>query len=174
MMNRTKRANQEDSEFNDKLVYINRVSKVVKGGKRLSFSALMVSGDGHGSVGVGIGKANEVPAAINKSSTVARKNMIKIVMKDNTIPHGITVKFGAAKVMLKPASAGTGIIAGGAVRAVVETCGIKDILTKSMGSANKTNVAKATLLGLSKLRDPKEVVAKRKNTAVKDTEASGG
>ncbi len=173
MINQAERVNPEELELNDKLVYINRVSKVVKGGKRLNFTALMVSGDGQGIVGVGIGKANEVPAAINKASTVARKNLVKIKMKGNTIPHEITVKFGAAKVILKPASPGTGIIAGGAVRAVVETAGIKDILTKSMGSANKTNVAKATILALRSIRDPREAMAKRKNSAVKNAEAAG-
>lgn len=148
--------------LNDKLVYLNRVSKVVKGGRRLGFSALVVVGDGNGHVGIGVGKSNEVPEAINKAGAVARKNLIKVKMADNTIPYAMTVKFGAAKVLLKPAAPGTGIIAGGSVRAVVEAAGIKDILTKSLGSANKINVAKATILGLSRIKDPKEEIAKRK------------
>lgn len=148
--------------LNDKLVYLNRVSKVVKGGKRLHFSALVVTGDGNGYVGMGVGKSNEVPEAINKGGAVARKNLIKVQLAGNTIPYETTVRFGAAKVLLKPASPGTGIIAGGSVRAVVEAAGIKDILTKSLGSANRVNVAKATILALSQLKDPKAELAKRK------------
>ena len=151
--------------LNDKLVYINRVAKVMKGGKRLRFSALVVTGDGEGHVGVGIGKANEVPAAINKGGAVARKNLIKVKLAGTTIPHEMTVKFGAAKVMLKPAAPGTGVIAGSSIRAVLEACGIKDILTKSLGSANRINTAKATMLALSQLREPKEEIARRKSTA---------
>ncbi len=148
--------------LNDKLVYLNRVSKVVKGGKRLHFSALVVTGDGNGHVGMGIGKSNEVPEAINKAGAVAKKNLIRVQMAGNTIPYETTVSFGAAKVLLKPASPGTGIIAGGSVRAVVEAAGIKDILTKSLGSSNRINVAKATILALSQLKDPKAELAKRK------------
>lgn len=155
--------------LNDKLVYLNRVSKVVKGGRRLSFSALVVTGDGNGHVGIGIGKSNEVPEAINKAGTVAKKNLIKVIMTGNTIPYEMTVKYGAAKVLLKPATPGTGIIAGGSVRAVVEATGIKDILTKSLGSANKVNVAKATILGLNQIKDPKAEIAKRKGVS-KETE----
>ncbi len=155
--------------LNDKLIYLNRVSKVVKGGRRLGFSALVVVGDGNGHVGIGVGKSNEVPEAINKAGAVAKRNLIKVKMADNTIPYAITVKFGAAKVLLKPAAPGTGIIAGGSVRAVVEAAGIKDILTKSLGSANKINVAKATILGLSQIKDPKEEIAKRKGIK-KETE----
>ena len=156
------RIDPTDLVLTDKLIYINRVAKVVKGGKRLSFSALTVTGDGQGHVGVGIGKANEVPLAINKANAVARKNLIKVNLAGSTVPHEITVKYGAAQVLLKPAAPGTGIIAGGSVRAVLEVVGVKDILTKSLGSANKANVARATILALSKLRDPAREAAKRK------------
>jgi len=148
--------------LNDRLMYINRVAKVMKGGKRLRFSALVVTGDGNGHVGLGIGKANEVPAAINKGGADARKNLIKVPLAGTTIPHEMTVNLGAAKVMIKPAAPGTGVIAGGSVRAVLEACGIKDILTKSLGSSNHINVAKATMLALSQLREPKEEIARRK------------
>ena len=149
--------------LNDKLIYINRVAKVVKGGKRLRFSALTVTGDGAGHVGVGVGKANEVPEAISKAGAFARKNLIKVPLKGSTIPHEIKVKYGAAKILLKPAAPGTGIIAGGSVRAVLESAGVKDVLTKSMGSSNRVNVARATLLALKSLKSPEEELAKRKN-----------
>jgi small subunit ribosomal protein S5 len=158
--------NASELNLNDKLVDVNRVAKVMKGGKRLSFAALVVSGDGEGHVGIGIGKANEVPVAINKGGAQARKNLIVVSMAGGTIPHEITASFGAATVFLKPASPGTGVIAGGSVRAVVEAAGIKDILTKSLGTSNHINVAKATLRALSGLRDPKGVVAKRKEGVV--------
>jgi len=157
-------------ELNDKLIYVNRVTKVMMGGKRLSFSALVVTGDGNGRVGLGSGKANDVPSAISKAGAIARKNLIKVPLAGTTIPYKIRVKFGAANVLLKPATPGTGIIAGGSIRAVVEAAGIKDILTKSLGSANKVNVAKATMLALSQLKEPKEELARRK-PAVKAEEA---
>ena len=159
--------------LNDKLIYINRVSKVVKGGKRLSFSALVVTGDENGHVGLGVGKASEVPEAINKAGTIAKKNLFKVPLADTTIPHEIMVKFGAAKVWLKPAARGTGVIAGGSVRPVLEVAGVKDILTKSLGTSNHINVAKATILALSQLIDPKEKLAKRKATKIEETESSG-
>ncbi len=147
--------------LNDKLVYINRVTKVVKGGKRLSFSALAVTGDGNGIVGIGVGKANTVPEAISKANAIARKNLLKVPLSGTTIPYEITVKFSAAKVLLKPAAPGTGIIAGGSIRAVVEAAGIKDILTKSLGSANRINTAKATIVALSQLKVPEKEIARR-------------
>lgn len=146
---------QAQDEFNEKVIYINRVSKVVKGGRRFSFSALVVVGDGKGSVGVGLGKANEVPEAIRKGSTLARRNMLRIPMHEGTIVHPVLAEFGAAKIIMKPASHGTGVIAGGAVRAIMEAAGVSDVLTKSLGSRNPVNVARATLEGLGSLRDPK-------------------
>lgn len=138
------------------------MAKVLKGGKRLRFSALVVAGDGKGHVGIGLGKANEVPLAIAKANTVARRNLIKIPMAGMTIPHQVEVKFGTAHVLLKPAAPGTGIIAGGSVRTVVEMSGVKDILSKSLGSNNRVNVAKATMLALSRLKNPEEELARRK------------
>ena len=160
--------------LNDKLIYINRVSKVVKGGKRLRFSALVVVGDGNGHVGVGVGKANEVPAAISKGGAIAKKNLITVPLAGTTIPHEMTVSFGAARVLLKPAAPGTGIIAGGSVRAVLEMAGVKDVLSKSLGSSNKVNVARATMLALSRLKDPKKELARRKKAAPKEEAVSGG
>ena len=170
MQKRLSTIDSTDLILNDKLININRVAKVVKGGKRLSFSALVVTGDGNGHVGIGLGKANEVPLAINKANATAKRNLIKVPLTGTTIPYETRVKFGAAQVLLKPAAPGTGIIAGSSVRAVLEAAGIKDILTKSLGSANRINVAKATMLALSQLKDPKEELARRKGV-LKDEEA---
>lgn len=166
--------------LSDKLVYINRVAKVMKGGKRLSFSALTVTGDSGGHVGIGVGKSNEVPDAISKANAAARKNLINVPLAGTTIPHEITVKYGAAKVFLKPAAPGTGIIAGGSIRAVLELAGVKDILTKSLGSSSKINMAKATMIALGQLKQPKEELARRKpqlkaeSTPKKEETVTGG
>ena len=148
---------QNNTETNEKIVHLNRVAKVVKGGRRFSFSALVVVGDGNGSVGYGLGKANQVPDAIRKATDKARKNMSKIALLDGTIPYQITGEFGAGRVMLRPASKGTGIIAGGPVRAIMEALGVTDILTKAIGTNNPHNVLRATFDGLKSLRSAEEV-----------------
>lgn len=168
------RIDPSELTLTDKLVYVNRVAKVVKGGKRLSFSALVVTGDGAGHVGVGLGKANEVPVAINKANANARKNLIVVTMTGTTIPHQIEIKMGSAKILMRPAAPGTGIIAGGSIRAVLESAGIKDILTKSLGTSNKTNVARATVEALRRLRNPAEEVSKRKPAPETVEVATGG
>jgi len=157
-------AEEKQEELTEKLVKLNRVAKVVKGGRRFSFSALMVVGDRNGHVGVGFGKANEVSEAIRKGVEDAKKKLIDINMKGNTIPHEVLGQFKSAKVIMKPASPGTGIIAGGPVRAVVEQAGIKDILTKSLDSNNAINVVKATISGLQSLMDMEEIMQNRGKT----------
>ncbi|RKX96883.1 MAG: 30S ribosomal protein S5 [Spirochaetes bacterium] len=155
---------QQQEEFTEKLVKLNRVAKVVKGGRRFSFTALVVVGDKKGHVGIGYGKANEVSDAIRKGVEKAKRNIVKINIKKNTIPHEVIGEFKSAEVIMKPASPGTGIIAGGAVRAVVEQAGIKDILTKSLGSNNPINLVKATMDGLMKLMDIKHIMELRGKT----------
>ena len=160
-MRTRERIDASQLDIKDTVVSINRVTKVVKGGKNLSFSALVVVGDGHDVVGFGVGKAKEVPSAIKKGIEAAKKNLIRVPLQGTTIPHAVLGAFGAGSVLLKPAPDGTGIIAGGAVRAVVESCGITNILTKSLGSANPHNVVRATIAGLDTLKDPLAIARMR-------------
>lgn len=154
--------NPDELNLKDKVVFINRVAKVVKGGKRFNFTALVVVGDEQGWVGIGKGKAAEVPEAISKAVKHAKKQLVRVSIKQGTIPHEVRGHFGAEHVMLKPASAGTGIVAGGAVRAVIELSGIHNIVAKTLGRGNPFNVVQATLDGLNQLRDPEEVLRVRK------------
>ncbi len=154
--------NPDELNLKDKVVFINRVAKVVKGGKRFNFTALVVVGDEQGWVGIGKGKAAEVPEAISKAVKHAKKQLVRVSIKNGTIPHEVRGHFGAEHVMLKPASAGTGIVAGGAVRAVIELSGIHNIVAKTLGRGNPFNVVHATLDGLNQLRDPEEVLRIRK------------
>jgi small subunit ribosomal protein S5 len=148
-------------ELNDKLVYVGRTAKVVKGGRRFNFSAIVVVGDGQGHVGYGLGKAAEVVDAVTKATENAKKNIVKIRIQGNTIPHEVVGRYGAAKVMIKPATAGTGVIAAGGVRAILELAGIQDVLTKSLGSSNPHNSVKAAVQGLLELEDVASVAARR-------------
>ena len=171
MMRTRERIDASQLDLRDTVVSINRVTKVVKGGKNLSFSALVVVGDGHGVVGFGVGKAKEVPSAIKKGIEAAKKSLIRVPLQGTTVPHTVTGRFGSGRVLLKAAPDGTGIIAGAAVRAVVESAGITNVLTKSLGSANPHNVVRATFTGLSELKDP-VTVARLRGKDLEELEAA--
>jgi small subunit ribosomal protein S5 len=156
------RIDPNELELQEKVVFINRVAKVMKGGRRFHFTAIVVVGDMAGHVGAAMAKATEVPEAIRKAATVARKHIIRVPMQGTSLPHPLLVRFGASKVLVKPAPAGTGLIAGGGVRAVLEMAGVKDAVAKQLGSSNPANSVKATMLALSQMRSPEEVLAKRR------------
>jgi len=156
-----RRVEQEQDDMEERVVHIARVAKVIKGGRRFAFRTVVVVGDNKGQVGIGVGKARTVPVAIRKGAERARRNMIRVCLSEATIPHEVEAKYGGARVLLRPAAPGTGVIAGGAVRAVVESAGIQNILTKSLGSANILNVAMAAFEGLKKLIDPRDLAALR-------------
>lgn len=166
------RLDPSELEISEKVVFINRVAKVMKGGRRFHFTAVVVVGDMAGHVGAAMGKAKEVPEAIRKAGTIARKHMITVPLTNSTIPHPLLVRFGAAKVLMKPAPPGTGLIAGGGVRAVLEMAGVKDVVAKSLGANSAANVVKATVLGLSQLRSAEDTLARRR--AVSQEASIGG
>ncbi len=167
---RRRRRDEDDSGLIERVVQIKRVTKVVKGGGNLTFTALVVVGDGKGNVGIGLGKAKAVPDAVRKGTTNARKELHPVILNDTTLPHEVVSKYGAAKVLLKPAAPGTGVIAGGGVRAVLEAAGVKDVLSKTFGSNNKINIVKATLRGLESMRDPRAERRRRREKSPAPTE----
>jgi len=171
-IDKRERVDPSEMELTEKVVFINRVAKVMKGGRRFHFTAIVVVGDLMGHVGAAMGKATEVPEAIRKASTVARKHMISVPMRGTTVPHPLLVRFSAAKVLIKPAPPGTGLIAGGGVRAVLEMAGVKDGVAKSLGSNNPANTVKATMLALSRMRSPEQILGQRR--AVSEEASIGG
>jgi small subunit ribosomal protein S5 len=164
-IDKKERVDASELELTEKVVFINRVAKVMKGGRRFHFTAVVVVGDMNGHVGVALGKAKEVPEAIRKAGAIARKHMIEAPMTGSTIPHPLLLRYGAAKVLMKPAPPGTGLIAGGGVRAVLEMAGVKDAVAKSLGSNNPANVVKATILGLSRLSAPDQALSRRRQVS---------